>query len=231
MLISYLLVFSNLAYAGCENDMDCKGERVCNAGLCTDPSSSTSIKPKHVGITEAQQFELDRARSKAKIGYNGAISTGAFGIGSLLLYDDEIASLMLGSGALLTAGITIPMASAGGANARSLAKRVGVDIPSSSLAQQAWLGYSLAMLSGAILVGWGIADEPPPALILSTTILGSICAWSMAVDAETSVKMVEEQLKNKQAQIDYLPRKDVFTWSPAITIGEKSTSLGVLGTF
>lgn len=29
-------------HAGCTKDTDCKGERVCNSGLCTDPSGPTS---------------------------------------------------------------------------------------------------------------------------------------------------------------------------------------------
>ena len=34
--------------AGCETDMDCKGERVCVAGVCTDPGPS--VRPRHPGI-------------------------------------------------------------------------------------------------------------------------------------------------------------------------------------
>jgi len=238
--MTFLLTFSyalmHAAYAGCETDMDCKGDRICNKGACTDPSSTNSQPPvpsipKTLGITEAQRYELDRAKAKANIGYGGAVATTALGIGSLLLYDDDIASIMLGSGALLTAGITIPMASEGGANARGLARSAGVKVPSSSLAQTSWVGYSLGMLSGAILVGWGIADEAPPALILSTTVLGGVCAWSMGVDAETSAILVEEELKQSQARYEYTPYSPALVWYPSVGFTKDRAVFGVQGSF
>ena len=123
LFLGFSSLFSAQAKAGCETDMDCKGDRVCNQGVCMDPKSSGTEAAKTNGITEAQGFELERARAKARIGYGGAIATAALGASSLLLYDDDISSILLGAGALITAGITVPMASGGGASARGRSGR------------------------------------------------------------------------------------------------------------
>jgi hypothetical protein len=44
-MVCSLLAFASSARAECTKDTDCKGDRVCNAGACTDPRPTTALPP------------------------------------------------------------------------------------------------------------------------------------------------------------------------------------------
>lgn len=67
-LVLTLLVFAGCSSeeAGCKNDNDCKGDRICHAGNCTDPSSTGTGGSAGVGDSGT-----------------GGLGTGGLGTGGL----------------------------------------------------------------------------------------------------------------------------------------------------
>jgi hypothetical protein len=49
-----LLFAVALAHAGCEKDTDCKGDRICDAGACTEPSGVAVAPPQLVWASHGQ---------------------------------------------------------------------------------------------------------------------------------------------------------------------------------
>ena len=56
----WLLLLALVAHAGCDKDVDCKGDRICEEGVCTDPTPP-GISPLPVSQSE-KLFRLTRTR-------------------------------------------------------------------------------------------------------------------------------------------------------------------------
>ena len=60
---------STTAWAGCEKDTDCKGDRICEAGECVAPSWQPSMQMLGVwklALTAEEQATLDEAKARLK---------------------------------------------------------------------------------------------------------------------------------------------------------------------
>ena len=109
-----LLGVSVDAYAGCETDHDCKGDRVCNDGACEEPlsrpeSSAPSPTPSSTTI------DVEQARSLVQKTRRGAAATAVLGLASAATNGETFPALPLGAAALISAGVTVPKSHQAGA--------------------------------------------------------------------------------------------------------------------
>ncbi len=188
------------ANAGCENDMDCKGDRVCEDGECTEPVAASTPAAPAAGVSEAKAIELDSAQANAIVGYVGAGGGLLFGVAAMALNGEGAPAYMSGAGSLLTIGITAPVAAGGGAKARRLARASGVPVPSSALPATAWVAYTLTIIEGGTLITLGVMDEDvSTGLIASTVATGVAATLAMGIDANTASSSVRESLNRNVA--------------------------------
>jgi NDP-sugar pyrophosphorylase family protein len=87
----FVLFFSTGTYADCTKDVDCKGERVCEKGVCVDPGSSPAA------INAKKQNDQEEFLRKI----NGARYTCRFengNIGAMTVVSDSIIMEGMNSG-------------------------------------------------------------------------------------------------------------------------------------
>jgi hypothetical protein len=60
------ILFSAKAYAGCEKDTDCKGERICEASVCVNPTASPAPAPPPEAVTEGSEKDAETAPTEGQ---------------------------------------------------------------------------------------------------------------------------------------------------------------------
>jgi len=193
VLLGLLMLTAPLdGIAGCSDDMDCKGDRVCVENTCQSPDSDVSEPRVSSDSRTALYVATAAARRRGTVAVVGAGVTMAAGIGTIAAYDSFGASMTLGSVATLTGGVTAPIGGSGGSLARQAADRAGIPRPNNALSTLAWIGYGLSMADALTLVGLGaVGAEPHPALIGSTMTLFSVSALCLGLDARNVANAVE----------------------------------------
>lgn len=84
MLLLSSLMTASIAAAQCTKDSECKADRICEAGVCVAPPSSTSPAsaspaPPQIAEAEKQAPPPTAKEREQSLGYSGSISFGAGG--------------------------------------------------------------------------------------------------------------------------------------------------------
>ena len=179
----------------CLSDMECKGERICSAGQCVDPGTSTpATSPKWKAPAPAEQ---SWASDAALYGFIGAGATLGLAIASYSTWEDTGTSIALGSVATLVGGITGPITAAGADSARAHGAR-GNPV----LQNAGWVAYTLSMLNAVTLIALSAADESPAGwLTLTTGSMGAMGLAFFAADAQAAANDLKASAPNANLQI------------------------------
>ena len=186
-----------VAKAGCANDMDCKGDRVCEEGVCVDPAPDMQPQPDPESLrsraTQAPQgTDAGWNRGAAIVGIVSAVLILAFGSVSIYFNENPIDEEELNVGSLAAGGVAtlfamalIPVAGVG-ANSGDVHGPVGLRIAG-------WVGYGLTVINALALLGLGAADvDVSSGPIASTVLLGvlsSLCFTTSGFIATSRAEM------------------------------------------
>jgi len=179
IVITVISLASHSALA-CKSDVDCKGNRICDAGQCTGPAPSTqATSPNWQAPTPANASWAHKA---ALWGYVGAGATIGLAIASYSTWEDTGTSIALGGVATLIGGVTGPITAAGSESARAHGAR-GIPVFQTT----GWVTYSLSMLNAVTLIALAAADESPAGwLTLTTGSMGAMSLLFFAADAQAA---------------------------------------------
>lgn len=235
LFLALAILCAPSAWAQCTKDTDCKGDRICNAGVCEAPAPSTPAAqpvlpqptiavpaPPTPDIVQQLMFRNKQGGLTATI---GGTSTLVFGLAAAATNGEAALATPLGAAALLSTAITAPIAAGSANKSRQFLMSRGQLVGTSGYAIAGWTIYTLAVLNGAGLVGLGIADEyVPTALIISCTLLGVSATSFMAADAYS--------MRNRLAVAKFAGNstpKVRMTVTPVI--GPKINKIALVGTF
>jgi hypothetical protein len=180
----------------CAADGQCRSKcnPMCAPGLqCTATGACATtgyVAPGGVGapLGGPQPFvgpaDEGWASTGGKVGIAGAVAIA--GLTTVIVAaDDEDIGIPVGSVATVIAGVTIPIAAAGGSSAR---KHPGV-IGAPGMRLAGWIFYGLSLADAVTLLGLAVAGaDIPPAVVASVGLLGTSSAVFMSLDAFDSAK-------------------------------------------
>lgn len=165
---------------GCQNDMQCKGDRICVQGQCQSPTSPSKAAgpPARRAAYQGEAFDPGWSMTGAIIGWASLLAVASLGAGSAATSeeDEDVPSLPLGIAATIVGGVMIPISAAG---ARSASER-GLPV----LRVFGWISYGLFLANAMSLIVLGVADVDIDYVvpIASTTTLGSFSSMMFAID-------------------------------------------------
>ncbi len=197
------LLAASAASAQCTKDTDCKGDRVCTGGQCVAPATpppppalvpapaepaapSATDLSTHPMLTQPSHW----ARPAGWVGIGAAAVVVGFGVVSAATYDTTALAISSGAIAFIAAAAGAPIVAVGGASARFDPSITG--IPGLRIA--GWVGYGLAMVTGAAMIISGFFVTYSPALILAVSGLGAASLVCLSVDAFSSANGADEYI-------------------------------------
>ena len=82
LLLLFLLAFSPTAWAACGSDMDCKGSRICEQGVCVEPAAGSSAPAtRQAPPTDAfLKNQHDNSKRRSLISWGLVGGTWIFGL-------------------------------------------------------------------------------------------------------------------------------------------------------
>lgn len=169
------------AWAQCRSDVECKGDRVCDAGQCISP------RPERRQAEERYLGSPGLARAAGYTGLVLGMITLGLAAGSIATLDSEsdgTMSQILGGSATLVVLLGTPSVALMGSLSR------GPEIWGSlGLRIVGWTAYPLTILAagGALASD---AEEATP-FIVSAGVLGTISLLAMAIDGFSSASEIE----------------------------------------
>lgn len=173
LIVVVLSLVARDALAQCRADVDCKGARICVTGQCVEPTAPRAA------AADQDPRDAGWAQGAGIFGLVGAGGVLVLAIAAEATKDDKIPAIPLGALAAVGLAVTVPVANAGAASART-PRLLGLRIAS-------WVLYGLALVDAVALIGLGAADvTPPPGLISAVGIAGAASAVLMSVDALTA---------------------------------------------
>ena len=167
--IAALIGVPSIARSQCAKDTDCKGARICSAGVCID--------------AVAKEPPRNWALAGGISGVVGAGITLGLAIPADILLD-PVASTALSGAFTLTTIIQSPITAAGGRSAR-----VATGVEGERGARVGgWIFYVVAIVALPGMIFYGLAhEEPPPhGWIVGVGIAGALSQTLLAVDAFVS---------------------------------------------
>ena len=184
-----ILALVSLAFADCSKDTDCKGDRICERGACTDAeepraSSKRSTRSRDVGAAErAHGGSLANGIVGWSLTGQGALfSLTGSGLG--LAQAGTGVSVAVGGVGLLSLAVAGPVAGASGGRARAGLRALGEQPGPPGLRIAGWSCYGTGMLLGAVAIGVGLdGDSAGGAIGLLATIPAAIGPTLLLVDA------------------------------------------------
>lgn len=222
------LLLPGVARAECGADNDCKGDRVCEQGVCVDPKPSAPAAlpapPRVTALSQADVDALGRARSLGRAGMWIGIAGAPFALGAALLNGSGDLPILLGGVAAASVGAAVPVGMSGGSVARAVGKQHGIRVSTGGLRPVVWIGYGCTLAAATGMITIGILDGyVPTELILSTTALGTVTAIGTSIDASSAARQVEAAVGTAAAE----------TATPPVTVVLVPTGNGVsvIGTF
>lgn len=151
----FLMASPRLAFAGCEKDTDCKGDRVCEQGACAEPTAASA--PASSPVAAGVQL---RTLGPELYGYGGARLDWEGAEQILIMYSISAETLRNGLGyrdaAKVAGGITVALAATGvGLLVAGLAAgQVPFWLPGLvSIASGMVVGFAVTLPSGVLAAG------------------------------------------------------------------------------
>ncbi len=190
------------------------------AASAPDTTASSAPPPSpgaSVEGTPTDPRSVRRARSGAVVGFASGGIALTLGIVAGVLTDTSFeGSIGAGAGALVVAGVGIPVSWALTRGARERQRDVGMV----GLRAGGWVGYALAMSAGIATVGVGAAQvEPPAGLTFSIAGLAAASGALMGADGLVSARQMRRAGKTAQ------------TLRPIVLTLREGTAVGVGGRF
>jgi len=195
-----------LAHAGCQNDRDCKGARICVAEECVDSESEPSTRLDAGTDRDDLRFARTRRGGSMRamgagwtlLGFGTALGLGAVSTGLAGVYSPTPEAL--GGGSILFLGVGGPLASISGSAARRGLRRLGVRPTGPGLRIAGWITYGVAMAGGLGAVAAGLSGS------------GSLAAGIGAVpllSGITSIVLFEvDGIRNRRRLVEAIDRAD-----------------------
>lgn len=215
------------AWAGCETDVECKGDRICIEGSCEDPS--VPVENPTFADPDASRAAMPVIRSARRHAIAGTVLGSlsvVSGIGAAITAEDGFeAPLLMGGFSLLSAAVAVPVAAAHGRSLRKITSDAGRRPLGNGMRVASWVLYGVAMAEGAGLIVLGVTEEIPPALIGATVITGATSASLMIADTFVSAKRAEQSqniASRDRAPLQVMPS---VAWQPG------GGSIALVGSF
>lgn len=166
------------AAAQCAKDTDCKGDRICSAGVCVDPDqvnrAPAAIDPRISAPADADAGWTTPAGIIGLVG--AAAAVGLIGGAAASLDNDSETDSILGGAGLLTVAILNPIVAVG-AHSGDERGSVGLEIAS-------WVAYGITIVNGIALLAIGDAeDDVTEPLTIATGALAGVSLATMAASA------------------------------------------------
>lgn len=235
------------AWGGCEKDTDCKGDRICEKGLCTDPSPGSTAGPAARTVIDRKVLrEAAGLRRKAR-GLAGAgwvffgvgTLSGVMAIGFGVSDESEGAPIGLGAMATLMYGIGGPFAGSAGGIARQGVRVLGAKPMSIGPRAVAWPLYGVALGLGIAATALSAADDDAyvgTALGGVGLALGITSMLILLTDAAVHIRGIRAGLDaaNRLSQTDQRPRLrlvSVGPWMQPATLATPTSRAGIAATF
>lgn len=183
MFLSWMLTLAGMAWAGCETDLDCKGDRICEAEACTDPGADAQLAPvapvapipsladtaatpqATVDLRGAEQrYRLARSRATTSLVLGGlcvglGVPASAMGLADAYW----VAPTAIGGTALVLGAVGGGLAVGGATQARAGAELAGLQPAGKGGLSAGIAAYGLGMAMGAGAVAGGVAQAGPDA--------------------------------------------------------------------
>lgn len=187
------------ADAGCQNDMQCKGDRVCVQGRCQNPTSAPAPSgvvvvpsaPPNTVIVPQREPDPPRDGWTMAGSVIGIVSAAAvLGLGTAAAAtveeDEDFPSAPLSGTASLLGGVLIPIT--------AIAATSATERGSTALKVVGWISYGLFIINSGVVFANRITDNDAPyvAMIAPMTALGVISSLSFAADAFIARKRTRE---------------------------------------
>jgi hypothetical protein len=218
-----LCSLSSQTTLACQSDMECKGDRVCDAGQCVVPTTANSATSPDWKAPPAA--DATWARQASLIGYVGAAATLGLAVGSYSSFDDQGTSIALGGVATLVAGIAGPIAASGGTSARTQGAFGNPVLQSSG-----WVAYTLSMLNAVTLIALSVADvAAEPWLTLTTGSMGAMGLVFFAMDAQQGANELDALKQRHQGSNGVKLTPMVAPWITRTGIRQANTTGAVAG--
>jgi hypothetical protein len=254
MLVPLLLSLSAPAYAACEKDTDCKGDRVCTNGECAEPAApgvpaAVPVGPKAVSAEARAKAEdyVGSARGKEIVGWalgGSGVAVSVLGLAAggwdfdNLSGPTELFISMAGFGMMSAA---LPITAGGGSRGRDGLRLLGQPRPGSGLRAAGWSTYGGMMFFGFLGLMSGIADVSGdyflfgynPELWAGLSILSGTTSLAMfEVDSMVARGRLTRSLAVADGEI--FPgenRRVAFTLAPIAGATRDGAMVGVGGSF
>ncbi len=207
----------------CGRDLDCKGVRICNKGVCEDPQQQAQPEPVDTQH-DTRPPSAGWALGGAICGFVGMGAMTGLGAASAVTAYDVIPSVPLGASAVVTMAVMGPISFAGGKSARRGAGVRGA----LGLRITGWIAYGSALGNGLALIAVGASDGyVPPWLIALTTAIGDASLIMFSVDALVSRSQAMRVIKESA----HGSNRPLVSLAPVLApvYGPDSVSGGVLG--
>ncbi len=237
---------TGVAWAGCEKDTDCKGDRICEKGLCTDPNPGSGVTRAPPAIDRKVLREASGLRRRAR-GLAGAgwvffgvgTLSGVMAIGFGVSDESEGAPIGLGAMATLMYGIGGPFAGSAGGVARQGVRVLGAKPMSIGPRAVAWPLYGVALGLGVAATGLSVAEDDS---YVGTALGGvglSLGIASMLIllsDAAVHIRGIRAGLDaaNRLSAAETRPRLRLVSmgpWMQPATPATPTSKAGIAATF
>lgn len=228
MLLS--LLFVPAAFAGCESDNECKGDRVCESGRCTDPVSKPASRSKK----KSKEGESYLSASK-RLSTTGVVLTsvglgvGAIGVGGGFLGWYSPTPELIGGVGLVGIAVGGPISAAAGSKARLglLVLNPEPELPPGGPRVGGWVLYSTSLLLGGTAIVGGLSamdTDAASAIGLGAIVTGSVGNVLFAVDARSAQNLLNEE-------IEWVSVAPAPVTTPFLAATGEGLLVGVQGTF
>ena len=211
------------------------------ATLLLATAGTASAQDSAPTLDREAEWELGQARGLGASGFVFGGSVAALAVGTMVANSvawytaDRVTPNVLGGATLITAAVGSPVAAAGGARARRIARRYDLEVLNPGLRVLGWVSYGFSMGTGAAMLGLGIGGlTVPNNLILAPVALSLTSLVAFGVDALLATAHVNLQVASRgidwrEERLAVRPRATVNFWaSPSVDGG---ASVGLSGTF
>lgn len=214
------------AYAGCDKDTDCKGDRVCEDGTCVDGARPAKKKRDDQRLDEAASLRggaMGLEIAAWSLGGAGLL----FGVtGSALGLAQAGIGVSTGVGGVGLVSIVVagPLAGAAGGRARRGVELLGGPERGNGARITGWILYGAGLATGVGAIGVGLGgDSAGGAIGMGACALAGTGTFLLAGDASGARRQLSGAIDDERAAAP--------TFTPFVVADGEHLGLGVGGTF
>ncbi len=242
-MVLALSVLTAVAWAGCDKDTDCKGDRVCESSACVEPDdgapapapapsrrSTKKPTPPRYDAATLRQVSADRAAASRgqAFGYSFGGAGALFaltGSGLGLAQAGTGVSVGVGGVGLVSLAIGGPLAAGGGTAARHGIQLLDGDRPGNGMRIAGWSCYGTGMFLGLVAIGVGVSGDSSGGVVgIGATLTATVGDMLLAADAGSARKALVERYEEVQTSQGGAPRDAVASGPSAGAVGGGSAA-------